>query len=720
MKFRFLISRIFDDIRRARRITFRGLGRKLKKKGRLFIRCVKARLWGTDISEQEFLRHGINENIRDKHQLLALIREGRQSRFFIHPDDRSMVTGLFRKLCPNSEQDILQAADAACLHHFDLLGSGKVPLGELIDWHTDFKTGYRWNPRQYYATIRPAPYPGGYDIKVPWELSRCQHFAWLGQAYWLTGNEQYSQEFRSEVEDWIRQNPPQYGVNWACTMDVAIRAVNWLWGYAFFRQSPLLDDDFHLLLYRSLLIHGRHIMDNLEWSERLTTNHYLANIVGLIYLGFLLPELREAHRWRQFGLEELEKEMQKQVYPDGVCFEASTNYHRLSTEMFLSAALLAEINGHRFDPAFTARLERMVEAIRLISQPDGTVPVIGDQDNGRLHRLKVWHRPEREWIDFRPLLAVGAAWKGNLLWASAAGENWEEAVWILPEQVLAIRHQAQSASPIEQRSSALPDGGWYVLQNREFHVMVEAGSVGQNGVGGHAHNDAFAFTLFCQNQSWIMDPGAYIYTQDYLARNTFRSTAIHNTVSQDGYEQNRIHPHDLFRLEEISMPRVLRWETGNGYTVFSGELRTNHLIHRRQFLLSDELNFLAITDHFSSPGRGPARVPLHFSPGVMAQVIDDPAPGLILKSPGSKPLWLFLVEPDRTRLLPGQGWISMGYGTRQACQVAVLEWEPKQPNTFIFLYPGITRDEVRDELELACAFVKRFPMVDFASKAVPI
>ena len=33
------------------------------------------------------------------------------------------------------------------------------------------------------------------DVKVPWELSRCQHFPLLGQAYWLTGDERYAREY---------------------------------------------------------------------------------------------------------------------------------------------------------------------------------------------------------------------------------------------------------------------------------------------------------------------------------------------------------------------------------------------------------------------------------------------------------------------------------------------------------------------------------------------
>ena len=107
-------------------------------------------------------------------------------------------------------------------------------MGEEIDWHIDFKSGHRWNTSTYFKRIQPAAYPGGFDIKVPWELSRCQHFSRLGQAYWLTGDEKYAQEWVAQVSGWIETNPWPYGVNWASTMDVSIRIINWLWGLAFF------------------------------------------------------------------------------------------------------------------------------------------------------------------------------------------------------------------------------------------------------------------------------------------------------------------------------------------------------------------------------------------------------------------------------------------------------------------------------------------------------
>ena len=250
-----------------------------------------------------------------------------------------------------------------------------------LPWHFDFKTGYKWNPRKFYKEIE-IPCDKA-DIKVPWELSRFQHSVVLGQAYWLTEDEKYADEFVRQASDWINHNPPKLGVNWTCTMDIAIRAVNWCWGYCFFKDSRAFTDDFLIKFLKSILLHGRHIMANLErgWSG-INSNHYLSDIVGLVYLGLVFSEFKEAKKWREFGIKELVKEMKKQVYPDGVDYEGSVSYHRLVTELFLSATLLCLKNGITFPGWYMERLEKMIEFVMYYTKPNGSSPQIGDNDDG--------------------------------------------------------------------------------------------------------------------------------------------------------------------------------------------------------------------------------------------------------------------------------------------------------------------------------------------------
>ena len=78
--------------------------------------------------------------------------------------------------------------------------------------------------------------------------------------------------------------------------------------------------------------HGRFILDNNEFSYIATSNHYLSDVVGLFWLGTLFPEFEHAAAWREFGLSEMLREMDKQILPDGADFEASTGYHKFVSE----------------------------------------------------------------------------------------------------------------------------------------------------------------------------------------------------------------------------------------------------------------------------------------------------------------------------------------------------------------------------------------------------
>ncbi len=324
-----------------------------------------------------------------------------------------------------------------------------------IDWHVDFKSGYRWNPGDWYLNV-PYGHEPGVDIKVPWELSRFQHTAWMGLSSSLaeTNGEQsgwadIGQEWVLQVLDWIASNPVRYGVNWRSTMDVAIRSANWIWGLSLFQDNPALSPSVRWLILTSLYRHALHIENNLEYyPEAPTTNHYLADIVGLLHIAAAVPQFPESDRWLAFCLQELIGEMGRTVYPDGASYEASTHYHRLVCEMFLHATLLAlrlpqqrrtrikeyDWKSHRVKPSlnpyvkqlfdsdrpeifpdwFLVRLERMVEFTHDLTKPNGRIPTLGDHDDGRLVKLAPvvqWDddggRFREEFRDHRHLVAIG-------------------------------------------------------------------------------------------------------------------------------------------------------------------------------------------------------------------------------------------------------------------------------------------------------------------------
>lgn len=302
-----------------------------------------------------------------------------------------------------------------------------------IDWHIDFKSGFRWSESTWYKDVRFG-HKLGADIKLSWELSRMQHLPQLAHSYALAKEglfgsikpEIYYREFRNQVLDFIATNPVRFGVNWRCTMDVAIRAANWLVTYdLFIVQGIKFDAAFNNVFCRSIYEHGKHIINNLEWSRTFRCNHYLADIVGLLFISSYLPITPETDAWLVFSLQELINEVAGQFYPEGSNVEASTSYHRLSAELVVYAtALVLGLSQEkkkafqnygfrlhkvlpRLKPAplklylvpshqcyspfptwYFEWLEKMGYFTMQITKPNKHIPQIGDNDNGRFLKLQ--------------------------------------------------------------------------------------------------------------------------------------------------------------------------------------------------------------------------------------------------------------------------------------------------------------------------------------------
>ena len=301
-----------------------------------------------------------------------------------------------------------------------------------IDWHIDIKSGFRWSENTWYKDIQFG-HKIGVDIKLPWELARMQHLVQLALGYYSLAERSPKRaieelEFKNQILDFIATNPPRFGVNWACTMDVAIRAANWLVAYEVFKLGGAqFDNAFQYIITKSIYEHGQHIWNNLEWYDGKRGNHYLANIAGLAFIAVFLPSCDETDAWLAFAVQELITEVKYQFYPDGSNFHCSTAYHRLSGEMvYFATALILGMPEERMDnlkqydsgavktkrgrpmlnpsplPFFRLpggsdsrwqrspfprwyfeRMERMSEFIIDITKPDGRILQIGDNDSGR-------------------------------------------------------------------------------------------------------------------------------------------------------------------------------------------------------------------------------------------------------------------------------------------------------------------------------------------------
>jgi hypothetical protein len=636
--------------------------------------------WSNKLMEMSLAQHGIGLDVRLeqvvddpamaarslKHTMLL------DGHFFLDLADENLWAA-YESHFVDEFQAVVRDAERICRHEFDLLGSGPFCSGNPIDWHIDPVSGYRWSKKLFSELRTQRTVPNGGDLKLPWELSRMQHLATLGKAFRLTRKGSYASEIVDQINHWIDDNPCPYGVNWTCAMDVAIRAMNIIWGYLFIKDASPVTDEFRTRLAVSLWQHGQFILSNLEFGPRkdgsiTNSNHYITDIVGLLCLGLMCPALKFAEQWKVIGIKALIEEMDRQVYQDGVNFESSVSYHRLVLELFTAAALLCRTNNVVLPNKFWTRLERMFEFVLYVTRPDGKIPVVGDADDGRLFILSNYGNWDRQ--DCRYLLSIGAMLFDRAdMKANTRGFS-EEAFWFLGHSRMSA-FAALNPESADLQSKAFPDGGFYVMRQSNRYLVACCGEVGTNGVGNHKHNDLLSFELYAGDKPFIVDPGSYVYTRDAKCRNLFRSTKYHNTVVVDGQEQNRFEPGRMFEMTPDAKVLVHKWLS----TVDIDLLDVEHtgyarldppVSHRRMFQFNKAEGIWNIVDVLSGAGEHSAEWYFHFDAGI---VLAEAGEGIFRTCCEGTNLELALRSETPVAFKIEDGWVSRQYGKKLPAKV---------------------------------------------------
>ncbi|MCU1385401.1 MAG: hypothetical protein JWL71_4098 [Acidobacteria bacterium] len=523
---------------------------------------------------------------------------------------------------------VIAQAERVLSHEFNLLGSGPfVPIDpdrlghdgyRPIDWYLDpvrrlrFPRGVPYKEWKLYE-MRPA----NADVKYPWELARCQHWATLGQAFLLTRDERFAREIAGELDDFMEANPVGLGINWTCTMDVALRAVSWAIALELISDSSALEPEFWRRAYSALFDHGIFIRANLENTYEVTSNHFLSNVAGLWFLGAVFADVPQGAAWQAFARESLEQEIDVQVLPDGADFESSIPYHRLVAELFLGCQRLADHQQAPLSPHYQERVRAMIAYLAAVQRPDGLMPQVGDADDGRLHVLSGYGTTTPQ--DARHLFGPASAMFGEPAWAAIAGDvaAWEAAWWGLtpPAPVAAIT-----------ASRLCRDAGVAVMRGDEAsYLLVTNGIVGTKGFGNHKHNDQLSFEYHPRGTPLIVDPGSYVYTSDPDARNLFRGTGYHSTLMIDGIEQNDTRPEWIFRMFESARAEHLAFEDTAACAEYVGrhhgyERLDAPVTHERRLRLDKRSGTLNIVDRLEGSGTHTLRWHFHFAREVAASM----------------------------------------------------------------------------------------------------
>ena len=577
--------------------------------------------------------------------------------------------------------------------------------------------------------------PGGRDPKRQWIVGRLEEVVHLASgALLLPDDPDRAEAFVDAALDRmvdLAQAPR--GIQWTCTMEVALRASNMAIALRLLAGHRRLVDRADALreILRFLALHLAWIPRHLEDTGVVANNHLVANWVGMLAASALLPRLPGAHLAARRASKGLADELMAQTLADGFGFEGSVPYHGLAVELFLLGDLFAATAGLPLPEPVRRRLALAIAATAELRDARGLAPRIGDDDSGRAIPFT-----RRDSLDLGWLAALGAAHLGGQALAPAAPASEAallgsqdpastppiEQIWLLgppkergprrggqrsgrlaepPLPPSAFRERAgdlpvQGKLPTQapgrprkpHRDSALHHGGIYLLRSRRLSVAIACGPNGTGGLGTHGHNDKLSVEVCVDGILVVADPGSGSYSGDPTLRNQLRGTAAHSTVQLDGAEQQPLPLGRLFALPDHARPRCVGFESSPTRARFVGEHR-GYLrlgaIHRRVVALDRADESIEIVDRLTAPG-GPASATGERLLRTQGPQGGAPAPlGLLrLAAPDThRAQCRFLIPaeagPPRIREGGQGGWVVEIGAEGDATPVALLIPEPGSP-----------------------------------------
>lgn len=460
-------------------------------------------------------------------------------------------------------------------------------------------------------------------------------------------------EARALVDDWIAHNPPCHGDAWE-PYPVARRLLNWSLAGA---VAPELRA--HLAPWMAAQM--RFLASHLE--RHLLGNHLLCDLCAVVAAAASI-ESADSEAQAMGAARRLERELDRQVLPDGGYAERTAQYHLVVLHDALLALALQRARGRAL--GIGPILARMLRWMEWVRRADGTFPWLNDAAPDGLPSLPV----------IRALSKIAEV-------VPAAG---------LPPAII-----------------ELPDTGWTILREDGHELLFEHGIIGPEHQPGHGHADTLSFELVWDGAPVVTDTGVTTYaTGD--ARTFERSAAAHATVNVDG--QGADETWASFRVGGRARPVYLGKSSPWPGSWLLRALATSYLgfVHRRGLLFWPG-RALVVCDEVSRARVG--AVVLSAVPLDPDWAVTTVAEGCQIESKGARlsisVLQGRLLEAERGDYPSRPGWVGRGFGRGQGRvslslaldQDGRLLYVIAVPNVQVSLQAGMltmAADEIREQL----------------------
>jgi len=555
--------------------------------------------------------------------------------------------------------------------HYPIFDSS-IDIYKEIDWHLDVSSGKRF-PAIFANDINVFGGQIG-NVKYVWEVNRMQYLLHLAVAYETSKELKYLVLFCHFIATWRESNSFMIGVNWFSNIEVNMRLICWFFCWHVLdvddlRKRDSAIDEFIGDAWLPL------VFEHAEYSYLHPSLYSSANSQLIVeYVGLFLASMawKIPHRSarQKYAHSGLEREILRQITPEGVNREESAECVQFVGELLLIAAAVGKQAGIEFSKTYNDRLYAMARYMNAFLDCQCNNPMYGDIDDEYVLRPDAGGH----FNNFKSLLVSFATYFGDSSF-KREGLVWDEKNSILFGDEGKKVFESLASTPLQSANSFFPQSGHFIFRKivpvtaddsdssaekiREIFMHFDAAPLGYLNVAAHGHADALSFVLHVDGHPVLVDPGSYTDHVHEDMRRYLVGTLAHNTVCVNGKNQAEHVGHTMW-LNHYRVNVVSSDESADEVTASHDGYASEGVTHTRQIKYNRERDEFTITDSLQCTHPVSLEIPFHMHPDASVTLQGSNAN---VSVPGCRRVAIEL-DPKLSYSVRDDGWYSEHFGEK--------------------------------------------------------
>lgn len=449
-----------------------------------------------------------------------------------------------------------------------------INLNEKINWHKGIKGEWDKEISSYEIEFKNTDSIG--DIRYSWEVNRHQFMPSLAIKYLRTKDKKYLNLLEMHFEDWMDNNRFLKGINWSSSMEIALRAYQWLIVLYFLKDSDF--KEFKDKLAKSIIGSTDYVMKNLSLYSS-ANNHLILEVAISSIIGYCFKNTYNQD-WFEKGYKVLCEELSNQFHQDGVNKEQALHYQGFVTDMMLQYNSIMKKIG--FNEIESDLIKKSVLFINELNAQNNYVD-FGDSDDAKIINFT---NSKYNYYDY---ILTFASYHYGIDFSISNNSYLEVEMFCSRKKDL---------EKIQKREFSIYENGGYAIINNNDNVLVfDFGELGFGSLSAHGHADALMFMYYNKGNQFFIDSGTYIYNIERERRDYYRGTKAHNTLSYKDINQSEIK--GPFLWGKKSTTKILNIEeTDREYILEANNNGYNPNGHTRKIQYLKETDLIMIYDYF--------------------------------------------------------------------------------------------------------------------------